>query len=764
MSSSTPQQTPSGAPNPRSRHRFKRGRGRGQQNSTSSTHEPSDADTNASAEPQAEALSGAVPPFESSQTANTNSRGNGQRGRGGRGGRPSRRGGIERNVIAGPGGRVFGGQLTREQQIASIPMSGPSPASLHADSPEFRPGQPVRVRRFVSPSSPNLQMPTNIFYSSQNRKEATAPPRPRRPSKSNAPDIASRTHEDIANGLYECPICTSEVLRNSKVWSCKTCWTVFHLSCIKKWSKNEGSTQQRQQVPEGEIPPPRQWRCPGCNLPKDELPTSYTCWCAKEIDPKPIPGLPPHSCGQTCSKPRTPRKCPHPCELLCHAGPCPPCPHMGPKMSCYCGKESVARRCVDTNYEAGWSCGKICGDLMPCGEHTCKRGCHEGLCGSCDVLVESRCYCGKVAKAIRCSERGEQKESSLRTSLFREREIIIKGIVNPNSSSPSDSTEESTISKVQQQLPESDKEIYKWVGSFDCGSTCSRPYDCKKHYCEQGCHVQTATEPHCPLSPDIVKSCPCGKTRLADMDCERESCEDPVPFCEKLCLRRLPCGHQCRQKCHNGDCKPCEQVISVNCRCGRTTSDLICYKATEEPPECSRFCKTLLNCGRHECGKQCCPGEKAASERQAAKRKQRSNANTGDDFEAEHICTRTCGRVLKCGNPEHTCQELCHRGQCGSCREAIFDELACNCGRTILHPPLPCGTQPPACQYQCTRPKACGHPQVSHGCHGDNESCPKCPYLVQKACMCGKKILKNQPCWSTQISCGQTCGHKLRCG
>lgn len=83
------------------------------------------------------------------------------------------------------------------------------------------------------------------------------------------------------------------------MWSCRTCWTVFHLGCIKKWSTNEGSAAARQQAPDGELPPPRQWRCPGCNLPKDELPKSFSCWCEKEDEPRSLPGLPPFSCGQT---------------------------------------------------------------------------------------------------------------------------------------------------------------------------------------------------------------------------------------------------------------------------------------------------------------------------------------------------------------------------------------------------------------------------------------------------------------------------------
>ncbi|KAE8444175.1 hypothetical protein EG329_000772 [Mollisiaceae sp. DMI_Dod_QoI] len=175
----------------------------------------------------------------------SSSRGRGRRGGHGRGGRGGGRGGSQLMVN---GQRAFGGQLTSTAPPASE-------GSLAGDAPEFVPGQPVVPRPRQQPQYPSR----------------------RRMSKSQAPDIATRTHEDIANGQYECVICTNEVLPNSKIWTCKTCWSVLHISCVKKWSKNEVSTHQQRAVENGELPPPRQWRCPGCNLPKQELPNNYTC-------------------------------------------------------------------------------------------------------------------------------------------------------------------------------------------------------------------------------------------------------------------------------------------------------------------------------------------------------------------------------------------------------------------------------------------------------------------------------------------------------
>lgn len=622
--------------------------------------------------------------------------------------------------------RQFGGRLTADENT-NPPSNGhgnglsPLNPQLQGDAPEFRPGQQhqPRNRKGGKPGPRPAHHPQR------------AAPRTRRESnlKSKAADIATRTHEDIANNLYECPICTSEIGSRSRVWQCRTCWTVFHLTCIKKWSTNEGSAAAQRQSQEGEVPPPRQWRCPGCNLPKDVLPSSYTCWCEKETDPRSISGLPPHSCGQTCGKHRVlPKKCPHPCELLCHAGPCPPCTHIGPVQSCYCGMKSTSRRCVETNYDTGWSCGQICGDLMACGEHTCQRPCHEGLCGACEVDVDCRCYCGKTERRMACCDKTDEK--------------------------PSDRARPST------GTPE------RWKGAFTCANLCERSFDCGKHQCEKSCHPQELEEPHCPRSPDVVTHCHCGKTPLKEIsDVVREFCTATLPTCNKKCLKRLACGHGCQQVCHSGECMPCLMTVNIGCRCGRVESHTICHQGSEEPPQCMRTCRATLNCGRHECGERCCPGERKAAERQATKRKLRplGAARIVDEgFEAEHICTRACGRPLKCGN--HVCPELCHKGPCGTCREAIFDEVSCHCGRTMLQPPLPCGTIPPPCRYDCERPTYCGHPRIPHNCHGDEQKCPKCPFLQEKPCMCGKRRLKNQPCWLADVRCGEVCGRKLKCG
>ncbi|KAK4251262.1 hypothetical protein C7999DRAFT_11094 [Corynascus novoguineensis] len=584
----------------------------------------------------------------------------------------------------------------------SVPVPGgsnPSGPGFSATAPEFVPSHPVSI--------PSL------------RPETTKEVMP----KSTAEDLPTRIHEDIDRRQYECVICTNEVLRNSKIWSCSVCWTVTHLHCVKKWHTNQMKERRENPGPNQ----PEGWRCPGCNSTLHEQPGPYRCWCGKDVDPKPIAGLPPHTCGQTCSKSRA--TCPHQCSLMCHAGPCPPCTLMGPTQTCFCGKNTSTKRCSETDYGKGWSCQEPCGDLLPCGEHYCTQSCHAGLCGSCEVPVSAICYCGKSSRKIPCNQRGDILES------FNHGQVKSPSILDGEEPSPEDWFE----------------------GSFRCNNVCGRAFDCGHHTCQKPCHPQDELAAHCPFSPDMVTHCPCGKTSLDSMPLEpRKSCQEPIPHCNKPCNKVLACGHLCPDECHTGPCTPCTQYADISCRCGRTKARSACHQGNICHPQCFRVCRAQLNCGRHECGERCCSGEKAAAER----RKQKRSVN--ENYEPEHICLQVCGRQLKCGR--HTCQQLCHKGPCMSCPEAIFDEISCACGRTILQPPQPCGTRPPECRFLCTKSRPCGHPSVEHQCHPDDVPCPRCPFLMEKPCVCGKKVLKNQPCWFEEGRCGVPCGKKLKCG
>ena len=91
-------------------------------------------------------------------------------------------------------------------------------------------------------------------------------------------------------------------------------------------------------------------------------------------------------------------------------------------------------------------------------------------------------------------------------------------------------------------------------------------------------------------------------------------------------------------------------------------------------------------------------------------------------------------------------------------------QVNCHCGRTVLEPPVPCGTAI-QCSYPCVRPPPpCGHPKAPHLCHEDPTPCPPCVFLTERLCACGKTTVTNIRCSQEKVSCGKPCGRPLGCG
>lgn len=217
-------QQPETAPRGNSGRRRGAGRGNANINSCPATSSNSNA---APADNRAD-----LPWPASSSSADTTARGSTGRGRG-RGGRRRGRNAASQpsRVEVGPG-RRFEGNLTRTSEAAggAQPQAPQSDEQgLRADAPTFVPGQAPSQTQQNVPMAPTS---TKSKGKQPQRQQRTA-------KKSMADDMATRIHEDISHAVYECPICTSELGRRSKVWSCHLCWTVFHLTCIKKWSGNQ---------------------------------------------------------------------------------------------------------------------------------------------------------------------------------------------------------------------------------------------------------------------------------------------------------------------------------------------------------------------------------------------------------------------------------------------------------------------------------------------------------------------------------------------
>ncbi|TFK20660.1 hypothetical protein FA15DRAFT_673293 [Coprinopsis marcescibilis] len=619
-------------------------------------------------------------------------------------------------------------------------------------------------------------------------------------------DLASTLIRSLSTAPYpDCPICFSGIRPEHAVWSCspstplaatKTkdegattgddaaisasaqsqiqyCWTPFHVGCIKSWAMKSVKDVADAWRARGE-PKDGDWRCPGCQVKRYAVPLGYRCFCGSVTEPKLGRLATPHSCGGPCSRVRE-TGCGHPCPLLCHPGPCPPC-QITSQLKCHCPRKTMLTfRCgviTATNVSSGTqahrdylSCGNVCGRMLSCGKHACSKTCHSGECDKCEVLDDVQCYCGRERTNMLC---GEGKAV----------ECFVQGAKEP------------------------------WIGRYSCEATCERLFDCGIHKCEKPCHPPSITPAICPRSPAKVTYCPCGRKTIAPQPSATEAasnqhydfpprlnCEAPIPTCTSPCSKPHPnCQHLCREICHTGPCPPCTVPITRPCRCGSTTRSLPCYQAYQANQKplsasnnpagedalqqiqereflCERPCLALRACGKHECRRLCCPLASLASITGNRKSKKKATAGMneaaatiGTERGGLHECDLVCGKLLSCGT--HACEERDHKGPCPPCLRSSFEEMFCNCGRTMLEPPIPCGMKV-QCRYPCPRPPPpCGHTRTIHPCHDDSVPCPPCVHLTSKQCACGKKTVPHVKCAleTEKVSCGTVCGKLMPCG
>lgn len=112
------------------------------------------------------------------------------------------------------------------------------------------------------------------------------------------------------------------------------------------------------------------------------------------------------------------------------------------------------------------------------------------------------------------------------------------------------------------------------------------------------------------------------------------SCAHP---CSRV--RISACGHGCPLPCHPGPCPPCAVTVRKGCWCGRQVSTVRCSSLASP------------------------------------------NATTGVS------CGVICSKPLLCGNPQHTCAQVCHPGECKPC--VVAEIVACYCGNEEKE--VPCG-------------------------------------------------------------------------
>ncbi|XP_043100969.1 transcriptional repressor NF-X1 [Puntigrus tetrazona] len=554
----------------------------------------------------------------------------------------------------------------------------------------------------------------------QGPRRGGGPERRTGPVKSMEPPKSKETQtgcliEQLTEEKYECMVCCEVIRLMAPVWSCQSCFHVFHLNCIKKWARSPAS--QADDGTEG-------WRCPACQHVTLKAPNSYTCFCGKVTNPEFQRTEIPHSCGDMCGKKRSGGECNHPCNILCHPGPCPQCPAFITR-SCICGRMSKQVRCSQTG---PLLCDAVCGALLNCSEHLCAQVCHSGPCQPCRIHVHQACFCGVTFREVACG---------------------------------------------------TDRERFDGSGYFSCCKPCGKMLDCQSHRCQQLCHPGQCQS--CPLSPKLVRSCSCGQTPLSKLlelgYPERKTCTDPIPSCGKTCNKPLPCGdgdsvHLCEKLCHEDSCGPCSLNSSIKCRCGGNSKEIPCATIQTEQDMvflCEKRCNKKRFCGRHKCGELCCVDlEHKCS--MICGYKLNCGLHRCQDLCHRGNCqpcwqtsfdelTCYCGETvlfppIPCGTRPPECKNLCTRSH--DCDHPVFhschsEERCPPCtyltkkwcmGNHEQRNNIPCHLQDISCGLVCDKLLPCG----SHHC---KKICHRGVCQAEGEC--------KQPCSHPRPSCGHPC-------
>jgi len=625
--------------------------------------------------------------------------------------------------------------------------------------------------------------------------------------------------EACQSGALTCLVCISSIKRTQKVWNCSKCYACFHLECIRNWILQgiaKKTMLSDEHFPNKELP----WNCPKCRheYQRSEMPTEYLCFCGKMSDPVNDSWTLPHSCGEICGKKLQKNPgCQHTCLLLCHPGPCPPCPQTI-KLSCHCGSSRpISKRCG----QGKWSCGGICDKLLECKLHRCKEVCHKGECPPCKHTSIKYCQCGSSKKLLPCVQSSWQCDKVCGKILSCGFHYCEKKCHPPGECSKC--PHENQVRTCPCGKTQYDDLTCKDTPPL-CRDTCGKLLGCHgDHRCTRRCHYGECGQ--CPAV--AVKKCrcgrrektmPCHKTYTCDYKCQktklcgkhpckRKCCDGNCAECEQICNKLLQCKkHRCKMVCHNGSCYPCIMTSQLSCPCGETKLTVVCGKEkTTKPPKCKKLCLAPPDCHhaeriKHKCHVGECPPCKQVCDIKLScghfcpelchdRVKNKKVLRPWEKQESKYLkldcppcmvpvgvecagkheivtfpchlakenysCGRLCGRTLKCTN--HKCELKCH------VVENAVDEIksGSNCMECESH----ClKKRPPGCAHECMLP-----------CHPG--PCPPCKKKLRKRCHCDKQQLKfichdwtsasddvkrqmlscQQPCNVIMEKCGHKC-------
>ncbi|NXG04460.1 NFX1 protein, partial [Sakesphorus luctuosus] len=313
-----------------------------------------------------------------------------------------------------------------------------------------------------------------------------------------------------------------------------------------------------------------------------------------------------------------------------------------------------------------------------------------------------------------------------------------------------------------------------------CGELCGKKrqgLDCP-HLCNILCHPGPC--PSCPAF--VTKSCECGQTSHS-VRCGQST----KIHCSNVCGNTLNCGkHSCTQVCHAGKCSPCQLTVQQVCYCGSTFKEVLCGSKEEFSDgfgsfSCQNICGKKLNCGRHNCKQVCHPQPCQLCPRlpQVVYRCPCGQTPLSKLLELgcveRKICTdpipscgKTCGKPLSCGSYEfvHTCESLCHEGDCKPCSHT--SNIYCRCGfkKKVIRTfgwlfLFLIAAITFMCDKRCNKKRSCGRHKCNEVCCVDTEH--KCSLVCGRKLNCGLHRCE-EPCHRGSCqTCWQTSFDELTC-
>jgi len=625
-------------------------------------------------------------------------------------------------------------------------------------------------------------------------------------------DDLGRTYQYLIDSLSTdaniCLICIDSIGKSDAIWNCSGCFSPLHLVCVQQWIK-DGIYQNDST---------NSWNCPKCRkeFGQNETPKRYYCFCQKEIDPQFDPWIIPHSCGQTCGKRLIP-ECGHICLLLCHPGPCPPCPKQV-NVRCYCEQSGpTARRCGFK----GWICGKKCSKLLSCQQHRCEQICHPAECPPCGRTSLQTCLCGKTKSMRNCNEAIFQCEKIcgrvFDCGIHKCEKLCHRGVCGP---CPRQGSRTCPCGKTKFENLSCSEDVPT------CGDTCDRKLNCSLHRCALRCHfgdcescrqVVTkrcrcgAKEKSIPCFQEFLCETKCTRMRSCGKHpCKRKCCDGNCPPCQNLCGKTLNCrNHKCLSECHRGQCYPCTNKIDVSCACGQTSINVPCGSEKQvRKPRCDKLCSKPSDCHHRErqphlCHFNDCPNcqqicdlpLKTCSHScpvvchdSVLVKEETTNSSTATPW-AQKEKDRLVRKALPCPPcqiptivscfGQHTSQTFpCSQAKGFCCGQKCQRVLKCE--NHLCHQPCHLvtasrnlsGPECVQCEEMCskTRPNGCQH-SCPLNCHPAN--CPPCKQRLRMRCHCNSQVIHidcykftsaNDEEKEKLKSCGKSCAKKLLCG